>query len=30
MWKKTPLHYGAKRGAIISSLYLINRGANIN
>lgn len=28
-WKKTPLHYACQRGASISTLYLINRGANL-
>jgi ankyrin repeat protein/predicted DNA-binding WGR domain protein len=28
-WQKTPLHYAAQRGALTSSLMLINTGANI-
>ena len=28
-WHKTPLHYAAQRAASICSLYLINRGANL-
>ena len=28
-WKKTPLHYAAKRSATICSLYIIQRGAQL-
>jgi len=28
-WLKTPLHYAAQRGASISTLYILNRGANL-
>ena len=28
-WQKTPLHYASMRGASICTLYLINRGANL-
>lgn len=28
-WLKTPLHYAAKRSATISSLYIIQRGAQL-
>ena len=28
-WKKTPLHYAAQRGASICTLYILNRGANL-
>lgn len=28
-WNKTPLHYASMRGASICTLYLINRGANL-
>lgn len=28
-WLKTPLHYAAQRGASISSLYMLQRGSNL-
>jgi len=28
-WQKTPLHYAAQRGASISTLYILNRGADL-
>ena len=29
-WGKTPLHYAAQRGSMISSIYLLKRGVDIN
>jgi len=28
-WQKTPLHYAAQRGAAICTLYILQRGANL-
>lgn len=28
-WNKTPLHYAAQRGATISTLYILNRKADL-
>jgi ankyrin repeat protein len=28
-WHKTPLHYAAQRGATICTLYILQRGANL-
>jgi ankyrin repeat protein len=28
-WNKTPLHYAAQRGSAISTLYILNRGADL-
>lgn len=28
-WQKTPLHYASQRGAAICTLYILQRGANI-
>lgn len=28
-WGKTPLHYAAQRAASICTLYILNRGANL-
>lgn len=28
-WQKTPLHYAAQKGASISTLYILNRGSNL-
>ena len=28
-WNKTPLHYAAQRGSAICTLYILNRGANL-
>ena len=30
VWGKTPLHYAAQRGSMISSIYLLKRGVDIN
>lgn len=28
-WKKTPLHYAAQRGALTSSMFMLNKGADL-